>query len=123
MASRGRVGLGIDIGGSGIKGAPVDLDRGTFVVDRVKIATPQPATPEAVAAVVIMTAFCNETAEANRLDAEKYSPRLAWETCIPLPRGPRRPGGPSQALGPPRRSKGSPSCGGRSPRGEGVAAS
>ncbi|MDD6793612.1 MAG: ROK family protein [Thermobifida fusca] len=62
MASRGRVGLGIDIGGSGIKGAPVDLDRGTFVVDRVKIATPQPATPEAVAAVVaeIVTAFADD---------------------------------------------------------------
>ncbi|MBB6172056.1 polyphosphate glucokinase [Nocardiopsis mwathae] len=47
-----RVGLGIDIGGSGIKGAPVDLDTGGFVVDRVKIATPRPATPEAVAKVV-----------------------------------------------------------------------
>ncbi|MEY9211293.1 ROK family protein [Thermobifida halotolerans] len=47
-----RIGLGIDIGGSGIKGAPVDLDSGTFVVDRLKIATPQPSTPEAVASVV-----------------------------------------------------------------------
>ncbi|ASU83696.1 ROK family protein [Nocardiopsis gilva YIM 90087] len=47
-----RVGLGIDIGGSGIKGAPVDLDSGTFVVDRVKVATPQPATREAVAKVL-----------------------------------------------------------------------
>ena len=33
-----RIGLGIDIGGSGIKGAPVDLVGGTFVVDRLKIA-------------------------------------------------------------------------------------
>ncbi|GAA3991927.1 ROK family protein [Thermobifida alba] len=47
-----RIGLGIDIGGSGIKGAPVDLVGGTFVVDRLKIATPRPATPEAVAPVV-----------------------------------------------------------------------
>ncbi|CAM3738326.1 ROK family protein [Nocardiopsis rhodophaea] len=47
-----RIGLGIDIGGSGIKGAPVDLDSGTFVVDRVKIATPRPATREALAKVV-----------------------------------------------------------------------
>ncbi len=44
--------LGIDIGGSGIKGAPVDVATGTLVADRHKILTPQPATPEAVAAVV-----------------------------------------------------------------------
>jgi polyphosphate glucokinase len=43
--------LGIDFGGTGIKGAPVDLDAGAFAADRVKIATPRPATPEAVAAV------------------------------------------------------------------------
>ncbi|MFC7327219.1 polyphosphate--glucose phosphotransferase [Marinactinospora rubrisoli] len=47
-----KVGLGIDIGGSGIKGAPVNLETGEFVVDRVKIATPQPSTPQAVAKVV-----------------------------------------------------------------------
>ena len=40
--------LGIDIGGTGIKGAPVDLDTGKLVTERKKIATPQPATPEAV---------------------------------------------------------------------------
>ncbi|MBA2640903.1 MAG: ROK family protein [Nocardioidaceae bacterium] len=44
--------LGIDIGGSGIKGAPVDLDEGAFVGKRKRIATPQPSTPEAVADVV-----------------------------------------------------------------------
>jgi polyphosphate glucokinase len=44
--------FGIDIGGSGIKGAPVDLAAGEFSADRVRIATPQPATPQAVAAVV-----------------------------------------------------------------------
>ena len=45
-------GFGIDIGGSGVKGAPVDLDRGAFAADRVRIETPRPATPEAVADVV-----------------------------------------------------------------------
>jgi polyphosphate glucokinase len=45
-------GFGIDIGGSGIKGAPVDLATGEFVADRVRIPTPQPATPAAVAATV-----------------------------------------------------------------------
>jgi polyphosphate glucokinase len=45
-------GFGIDIGGSGIKGAPVDLRLGKFALDRVRIATPTPATPESVADVV-----------------------------------------------------------------------
>jgi polyphosphate glucokinase len=44
--------LGIDIGGTGIKGAPVDLDTGKLATDRRKIATPQPSTPEAVTEVV-----------------------------------------------------------------------
>ncbi len=49
--SRG-VGFGIDIGGSGIKGAPVDLGRGAFRAERARIATPSPSTPAAVAGVV-----------------------------------------------------------------------
>ncbi len=40
--------LGIDIGGSGIKGALVDVDQGIMVTDRFRIATPRPATPKAV---------------------------------------------------------------------------
>jgi polyphosphate glucokinase len=44
--------FGIDFGGSGIKGAPVDLGAGDFAEDRFRIDTPQPATPEAVAEVV-----------------------------------------------------------------------
>ncbi|WP_113704275.1 polyphosphate--glucose phosphotransferase [Nonomuraea lactucae] len=44
--------LGIDIGGSGIKGAPVDITAGKLVEDRVRIPTPQPARPGPVAAVV-----------------------------------------------------------------------
>ncbi|MFM9376206.1 polyphosphate--glucose phosphotransferase [Gordonia sp. VNK21] len=45
----GGLGMGIDIGGSGIKGAIVDLRTGQFVGERHKLLTPQPATPEAVA--------------------------------------------------------------------------
>ncbi|MDY6050526.1 MAG: ROK family protein [Corynebacterium sp.] len=45
-------GFGIDIGGSGIKAARVDLTSGEFIGEREKILTPQPATPEAVAEVV-----------------------------------------------------------------------
>ena len=44
--------LGIDIGGTGMKAAPVDLETGKFVAERVKIATPHPAKPDAVAEVV-----------------------------------------------------------------------
>ncbi len=44
--------LGIDIGGSGIKGALVDVEKGEMVTERHRIATPQPSTPAAVAAVV-----------------------------------------------------------------------
>lgn len=43
--------FGIDIGGTGVKGAIVDLRTGLFVGDRHRIATPQPATPQRVAAV------------------------------------------------------------------------
>lgn len=45
-------GLGIDIGGSGIKGAIVDLDKGELATERHRIETPQPSTPQAVAKVV-----------------------------------------------------------------------
>ena len=51
MAKHGRP-LGIDIGGSGIKGAPVDLKAGDLAGKRFKILTPKPATPDAVAEVV-----------------------------------------------------------------------
>ena len=44
--------LGIDVGGSGIKGAPVDTASGKLVDERFRIDTPQPATPDAVAGVV-----------------------------------------------------------------------
>jgi len=44
--------VGVDIGGSGIKGAPVDLDLGEFAAERIRIPTPIPSTPEAVADVV-----------------------------------------------------------------------
>lgn len=44
--------LGIDIGGSGIKGAPVDTERGALLAERQRIDTPQPSTPDAVSDVV-----------------------------------------------------------------------
>lgn len=41
--------LGIDIGGSGIKSALVDLAEGRLITDRLRVDTPQPSTPESVA--------------------------------------------------------------------------
>ncbi len=51
MAAKSRP-LGVDIGGSGIKGAPVDLDAGVFAKDRLRIETPEESTPDAVTGIV-----------------------------------------------------------------------
>ena len=44
--------IGVDIGGSGIKAAPVNLKTGEFTAERYRVLTPQPATPEAVGKAV-----------------------------------------------------------------------
>ncbi|MCI9888749.1 ROK family protein [Micrococcales bacterium 31B] len=46
------IAFGVDIGGSGIKGAPVDLSTGELSAERVRIPTPKPSKPAAVAKVV-----------------------------------------------------------------------
>jgi polyphosphate glucokinase len=48
----GRIAIGIDVGGSGIKAAVVDVDEGRFVSERVRVATPNPATPDACIASI-----------------------------------------------------------------------
>ena len=42
--------LGLDIGGTGIKGAVVDTDTGELIAERFRLLTPNPATPDAVVA-------------------------------------------------------------------------
>lgn len=44
--------LGIDVGGSGIKGAPVDIETGELLAGRIRIKTPKKAEPEPIAQVV-----------------------------------------------------------------------
>jgi polyphosphate glucokinase len=44
--------LGIDVGGTGIKAALVDVESGTLLSDRHRVETPRPATPDAMAAAV-----------------------------------------------------------------------
>jgi polyphosphate glucokinase len=51
--SEPRTALGIDIGGTGIKGASVNLGTGALATERIRILTPSPATPKAVADTVV----------------------------------------------------------------------
>jgi len=44
--------LGVDIGGSGIKAAPVDVTAGALARERIKVPTPQPSKPQVVAEAV-----------------------------------------------------------------------
>jgi polyphosphate glucokinase len=48
--------LGIDVGGSGIKGAPVDIKTGKLLSERVRIKTPEKAEPKPVAEVAAQVA-------------------------------------------------------------------
>lgn len=58
------VACGIDIGGSGVKSALVDLETGEFIGERIRIETPKPATPDAVADV------CRQLLEQLRVGPE-----------------------------------------------------
>ncbi|HXX61382.1 MAG TPA: ROK family protein, partial [Candidatus Sulfotelmatobacter sp.] len=64
MRMEGRA-LGIDIGGTGIKGAVVDLSDGHLLSDRVREKTPQPATPAAV--VEVTARVCERLTESGWL--------------------------------------------------------
>lgn len=66
--------FGIDIGGSGIKGAPVDLVEGKFAAERTRIPTPEHSTPEAVAAIV-----------TQLLDAYEVEPGTPVGVAFPAP--------------------------------------
>jgi polyphosphate glucokinase len=45
--------FGIDVGGSGIKGAPVATETGVLLAERVRIKTPRPARPEAIVGTAV----------------------------------------------------------------------
>ncbi|SNC72495.1 Polyphosphate glucokinase [Kytococcus aerolatus] len=55
--------LGLDVGGSGIKGAPVDLTAGAFSAERLREETPEVSTPQAVGEIIagIADAFAEQT--------------------------------------------------------------
>ena len=48
----GRIAIGVDVGGSGIKAAVVDVESGRFRSDRIRVATPSPSTPDRVNASI-----------------------------------------------------------------------
>ena len=69
------VALGIDIGGTGMKAAPVEVSTGRLIADRFRIPTPTPSTPEAMAEVV---------REGTRhLSDDDLAAMLAWLRHIP----------------------------------------
>lgn len=47
-----RIAIGVDVGGSGVKAAVVDTENGRLRSERLRVPTPQPATPEAVSATI-----------------------------------------------------------------------
>ena len=73
--------LGIDIGGSGIKGAPVDVDAGALIEERFRVETPRPATPDAV------MPRSSRSPAAGRAATPWASPSPAWSaTASSAPR-------------------------------------
>ncbi|TFG67513.1 MAG: ROK family protein [Thermomicrobiales bacterium] len=48
----GRIAIGVDVGGSGIKAAVVDVEAGRFRSERIRVPTPNPSTPDAVLATI-----------------------------------------------------------------------
>ena len=61
--AHGRLAIGVDVGGSGIKTAIVDIDAGRFHSERIRVATPVPSTPERVSASIgrLVRRFSKET--------------------------------------------------------------
>src|SRR3954452_18893629 len=60
--------LGIDIGGSGVKGAPVDTARGELLAERYRVATPQPSDVTSVVEAVAEVAAQFDAAQFDGID-------------------------------------------------------
>ena len=65
-AASGRIAIGIDVGGSGIKAAVVDVDAGRLRSERLRVPTPIPATPDAIIASI--TRLVRRLIKAGGLD-------------------------------------------------------
>jgi len=90
--------LGVDIGGSGIKAAPVDVTKGALTRERIKVLTPQPAegtaAPTAAAgAVDAAGAAAPDVGTPTTTSAARSAPMTTVAvTARPAVRGPRRAG-------------------------------
>jgi polyphosphate glucokinase len=62
----GRLAIGIDVGGSGIKAAVIDVDTGRLVSERLRVPTPVPSTPEAIIASIAR--LVRRLVKSGRLD-------------------------------------------------------
>jgi polyphosphate glucokinase len=71
--------LGIDVGGSGIKGAPVDLEKGVLVFDRQRLDTPQPSTPAACTEVIAQLVANFEPMTATNGPVGITYPGVVWD--------------------------------------------
>src|SRR6476646_8456075 len=60
-----RIAIGVDVGGSGIKGAVVDVEAGRLRSERIRVPTPMPSTPEAVNVSIVR--LVRRLARASRL--------------------------------------------------------
>jgi polyphosphate glucokinase len=52
MAKSPVLAIGVDVGGSGIKAAVVDIEGGKFASERLRVPTPMPSTPDAIIASI-----------------------------------------------------------------------
>jgi polyphosphate glucokinase len=75
--------IGVDVGGTGVKAAVVDLATGELVSPRIRDKTPQPATPEAI--IETVGRILDQLAQGGHLDA-------ATPAGVPMPAGVGLPG-------------------------------
>ena len=70
----GRLAIGIDVGGSGIKAAVVDVDTGRLISERLRVPTPVPSTPELIIASISRLV---RRRRVRRRDAQPFREQLA----------------------------------------------
>jgi polyphosphate glucokinase len=68
--------VGIDIGGTGIKGALVDLKSGELISDRIRVATPDGGEPEAIAET------CNELLDTLGVATKSYPVGICFPAVV-----------------------------------------
>jgi polyphosphate glucokinase len=81
--------FGVDVGGTGIKGAPVDVARGGLAAERVRVLTPSPATPGRVAEAVtdVVGQFAGIASDATGITMPAVVRRGVVETAANIDAG------------------------------------